>query len=226
MAVPLDPLLSACCYLATLPSHPRPHPARTAGVLVYTTLNHIKYCLPNGDHGIIRTLEVPVYLTRVSGTTVYCLDREAKPRQLSIDPSEYQFKLALAARKYDAVLAMIRNSQLCGQAIIAYLQEKGYPEVALHFVRDERIRFSLAVECGNIEVALQSAQELDDKDTWYRLGVEALRQGNHQIVEFSYQKTKNYEREQAGWLLMVGAGWGGGGGGGAHLAVCSMCPCR
>lgn len=44
------------------------------------------------------------------------------------------------------------------QAIIAYLQEKGYPEVALHFVRDERIRFNLALECGNIEVALQSAQ--------------------------------------------------------------------
>ena len=37
-------------------------------------------------------------------------------------------------------------------------------------------------------------QELDDKDTWHRLGVEALRQGNHQIVEFSYQKTKNFER--------------------------------
>ncbi|KAL4859696.1 Coatomer subunit alpha-3 [Chlorella vulgaris] len=164
------------------------------GVLVYTTLNHVKYCLPNGDHGIIRTLEVPVYLTRVVGTTVFCLDREAKPRQIQIDPSEYMFKLALSHRKYDAVLAMIRNNQLCGQAIIAYLQEKGYPEVALHFVRDERIRFNLAIECGNIEVALQSAQELDDKDTWYRLGVEALRQGNHQIVEFSYQKTKNYER--------------------------------
>ncbi len=37
-------------------------------------------------------------------------------------------------------------------------------------------------------------QELDDKDTWHRLGVEALRQGNHQIVEFSYHKTKNFER--------------------------------
>ena len=36
-----------------------------AGVLVYTTLNHLKYCLPNGDHGIIRTLDVPVYLTKV-----------------------------------------------------------------------------------------------------------------------------------------------------------------
>jgi len=30
--------------------------------------------------------------------------------------------------------------------------------VALHFVKDERTRFNLAVECGNIEVALQSAQ--------------------------------------------------------------------
>ena len=35
------------------------------GVLVYTTLNHIKYCLPNGDSGIIRTLDVPVYITKV-----------------------------------------------------------------------------------------------------------------------------------------------------------------
>ena len=44
------------------------------------------------------------------------------PRRAQIDTSEYTFKLALAERKYDAVLAMIRNNQLCGQAIIAYLQ--------------------------------------------------------------------------------------------------------
>ena len=60
--------------------------------------------------------------------------------------------------------------------------------------QDENTRFNRALECGNIEVALASAQELDDKDTWHRLGVEALRQGNHQIVEFAYQKTKNFER--------------------------------
>ena len=165
-----------------------------AGVLVYTTLNHIKYCLPSGDAGVVRTLESPVYLTRVHSGTVFCLDREAKPRALQIDTSEYMFKLALNEKRYDTVIGMIRAGHLCGQAIIAYLQEKGYPEVALHFVRDERMRFNLAVECGNIEVALQSAQELDDRDTWCRLGVEALRQGNHQIVEFSYQKTKNFER--------------------------------
>lgn len=50
------------------------------------------------------------------------------------------------------VLHMVRNSKLVGQSIIAYLQKKGYPEVALHFVKDEKTRFSLALECGNIEV--------------------------------------------------------------------------
>jgi|TARA_B110000238_G_scaffold67658_1_gene74157 coatomer protein complex subunit alpha (xenin) len=64
----------------------------------------------------------------------------------------------------------------------------------LPYTQDERTRFNLALECGNIEVALSSAQTLDDKDTWHKLGVEALRQGNHQIVEFAYQKTKNFER--------------------------------
>eukprot|EP00891_Asterochloris_glomerata_P008996 jgi/Astpho2/8996/fgenesh1_pm.00133_%23_27_t len=164
------------------------------GVLVYTTLNHIKYCLPNGDSGIIRTLDVPVYITRVAGNMLYCLDREGKVRQIQVDLTEYIFKLALLQKKFDQVLKMVKGNQLCGQSIISYLQTKGFPEVALHFVRDERTRFNLAIECGNIEVALQAAQELDDKDTWHRLGVEALRQGNHQIVEFSYQKTKNFER--------------------------------
>lgn len=75
-----------------------------------------------------------------------------------VDTTEYKFKLALLQRKFDTVLAMIKGAGLTGQSIIAYLQQKGFPEVALHFVRDERTRFNLALECGNIEVALQSAQ--------------------------------------------------------------------
>ncbi len=77
---------------------------------------------------------------------------------MQVDTTEYVFKLALLQRKFDQVLAMIKGSQLCGQSIIAYLQAKGFPEVALHFVQDERTRFMLAIECGNIEVALRSAQ--------------------------------------------------------------------
>ncbi|XP_031557525.1 coatomer subunit alpha-like isoform X1 [Actinia tenebrosa] len=165
-----------------------------SGVFVYTTSNHIKYALTNGDHGIIRTLDLPIYITRVKGSSVYCLDRECKTRVLGIDPTEFKFKLALIHRKYDEVLHMVRNAKLVGQSIISYLQKKGYPEVALHFVKDEKTRFGLALECGNIEVALDAAKALDDKACWERLGAAALRQGNHQVVEMAYQRTKNFDK--------------------------------
>ncbi|KAJ1435979.1 WD40/YVTN repeat-like-containing domain superfamily [Sesbania bispinosa] len=165
-----------------------------SGVFIYTTLNHIKYCLPNGDSGIIKTLDVPIYIAKVSGNILFCLDRDGKSRAITIDATEYIFKLSLLKKRYDHVMNMIRNSQLCGQAVIAYLQQKGFPEVALHFVKDERIRFNLALESGNIQIAVASATAIDEKDHWYRLGVEALRQGNAGIVEYAYQRTKNFER--------------------------------
>jgi len=164
------------------------------GVFIYTTLNHIKYCLPNGDSGIIRTLDVPIYITRVIGNNIFCIDRDGKNKVVTVDASEYIFKLALFRKRYDHVMSMIKNSQLCGQAVISYLQQKGFPEVALHFVKDEKTRFNLALESGNIQIAVASAKELDDKDHWYRLGIEALRQGNVGIVEYAYQRTKNFDR--------------------------------
>ena len=47
---------------------------------------------------------------------------------------------------------MVRHAKLVGQALISYLEKKDYPEVALHFVKDERTKFGLAIDCGNIEV--------------------------------------------------------------------------
>lgn len=65
--------------------------------------------------------------------------------------------------------------------------------MALHFVEDQQTRFNLALEYGHIEEAMTAAQELDDRSCWNRLGLEALRQGNQQIVEMVYQKTKNMD---------------------------------
>ena len=163
-------------------------------VFIYTTSNHIKYAINNGDHGIIRTLDLPIYVTRIKGDQVYCLDRECKPRILRIDSTEFKFKLSLINRKYEEVLHMVRSANLVGQSIIAYLQQKGYPEVALHFVKDEKTRFSLALECANIEIALEAARILDQKLCWESLAQTALLQGNHQVVEMCYQRTKNFEK--------------------------------
>ncbi|RCN35209.1 coatomer alpha subunit [Ancylostoma caninum] len=89
---------------------------------------------------------------------------------------------------------MVKNSTLVGQSIISYLEKKGYPEIALHFVKDERTRFGLALECGNLDVALEAAKVCDDKAVWEALGEAALIQGNHQVVEMAYQRTKNFEK--------------------------------
>ena len=70
-----------------------------------------------------------MYLTRVKGRTVHCLDRTAHPRTITIDPTEYRFKLALLRNNYEEMLHIIRTSNLLGQSIIAYLQQKGFPEV-------------------------------------------------------------------------------------------------
>ncbi|KAK7426301.1 hypothetical protein QQZ08_007202 [Neonectria magnoliae] len=165
-----------------------------AGVLLYSTLNHVKYTLLNGDNGIVRTLDQTVYLVRVKGRNVYCLDRAAKPRILQIDPTEYRFKLALVKRNYEEMLHIIQNSSLVGQSIISYLQKKGYPEIALQFVQDPTTRFDLAVECGNLDVAVEMAKELDKPKFWSRLSGEALAHGNHQVVEMSYQKLKQLDK--------------------------------
>ncbi|KAK0610517.1 coatomer WD associated region-domain-containing protein [Bombardia bombarda] len=165
-----------------------------AGVLLYSTLNHIKYTLLNGDNGIVRTLDQTVYLVRVKGRNVYCLDRSAKPKVLHIDPTEYRFKLALVKRNYEEMLNIIQTSSLVGQSIISYLQKKGYPEIALQFVQDPTTRFELAIECGNLEVAVEMAKQLDRPKLWSRLSTEALAHGNHSVVEMAYQKLKHFDK--------------------------------
>lgn len=164
------------------------------GVLLYSTLNHVKYTLDNGDNGIVRTLDQTVYLVRVKGRNLYCLDRAAKTRILTIDPTEYRFKMSLVKRNYEEMLHLIRTSSLVGQSIIAYLQKKGYPEIALQFVQDPTTRFELAIECGNLEVGQEMAKQLDKPKLWSRLASEALAHGNHSIVELCYQKLKQFDK--------------------------------
>lgn len=171
-------------------------------IFVYTTLNHVKYCLATGDTGTIRTLDTPIYAQMIMKDQLFCLDREARAKVVSIDTTEARFKLALVKKKYGQVMHMVKHGRLCGRAIVAYLQSKGFPEVALHFVRDPKTRFRLALACGNIDAAIECALTLEKqsegkeggREFWGQLGSEALRQGNHQVVEMSYQRTKDFDR--------------------------------
>lgn len=164
------------------------------GVLLYSTLNHLKYSLLNGDHGILKTLENTVYLIKIKDNLVYVLTRNGTIEIIEIDPTEYRFKRALLNKNFNEVLRLIKTSNLVGQNIIGYLQQKGYSEIALQFVQDPQTRFGLAIECGNLNVALEQANELKKPAVWRILGEEALDQGNHEIAELAYQKQSQFDK--------------------------------
>ncbi|KAF5286778.1 hypothetical protein FQR65_LT12448 [Abscondita terminalis] len=85
--------------------------------------------------------------------------------------------------------------RLVGQAVIFYLQQKGYPEVCFTLCqKTTKTRFALALECGNIDVALDAAKALNDRMCWFQLADAALMHGNHQIVEMCYQRTKSFDK--------------------------------
>jgi coatomer protein complex subunit alpha (xenin) len=63
----------------------------------------------------------------------------------------------------------------------------------MNLVTDPRARFSLAIDSGNLEVAYKTCNELKERELYRRLAEEALRQGNHQLVDMALQQTRSYE---------------------------------
>ena len=48
---------------------------------------------------------------------------------------------------------------------------------------------------------METAKELDRPKLWTRLGSEALKQGNHQVVEMAYQKLRSFDKLSFLYLL-------------------------
>lgn len=165
-----------------------------SGVLLYCTLNHIKYTLLNGDNGIIKTLKETLYIAKVAGNKVYCLNRQGQVEIVEIDPTEYHFKRSLVNKNFAEVLRIIKTSNLVGQNIIAYIQKKGYSEIALQFVQDPETRFELALECSDLGIAEHEAGKLESNKIWQKLADEALLQGSVDIVERAYQRLELFDK--------------------------------
>jgi len=120
-----------------------------SGVFFYATSSHLKYALitslsrdsmskgamdsSSAEVGVVMSLERPIWLVKVitqgDFSGVFYFDSEMRLGTFKVDNAEYEFKLALDRRDYGRVFDMIRHNRLLGQAIIAYLRRKGYPEV-------------------------------------------------------------------------------------------------
>lgn len=160
-------------------------------IFYYTNSFHLKYLLPQGDFGIICTTSTPLYLVRVRGDLVHVLDRSSSVLVLGIDPTECHFKLALQKGNSEQIEHLIANSNLVGQAIIAYLREKGHASIALQFVKDPSSRFDLALECANLDVSWDAAESLKSPAIWNKLADEAIQMGQVEKALLAYQKASN-----------------------------------
>ena len=70
-------------------------------------------------------------------------------------------KLYLIKERYSDVMNTIRKSHVWSVDFSIFNRER-VSQVALYFVKDEKTRFNLALECGDIQVATESAKAVDE----------------------------------------------------------------
>ncbi|KIJ17511.1 hypothetical protein PAXINDRAFT_48586, partial [Paxillus involutus ATCC 200175] len=93
-------------------------------------------------------------LSHMQGVRAHCLDRSARPRTITFDPTEYQFKCVLLRNNYEGRLHIICTSTFIEQIIIVYFQQKGFQVYCTSLAPDKNTHFDLVTECGNLNVVL------------------------------------------------------------------------
>lgn len=164
------------------------------GYFIYSTKTHVKYLLPTGDSGIIRSISERLCIVAVREKHVFCLDDELAIRRVDVDFTECRFKTALAEGNMAKVSAILKYAKLCSDSIIDYLEQHGHPEIALCFVEDPAVKFKLAIEAGDLKTAVDAAVKVDDPATWDRLVDEAMRHGRFSVAEVALKKSGNLEK--------------------------------
>jgi len=161
---------------------------------IYSTHYHLKYIMGEDSTGIIATLPQPYYLICIAGTTFYYVDRQGNIGNMKVDMSEYQYKLNVKKGRVAEISRQLSKGEVVGSLAIKYLEQKGLPELALTYEKDEKSKFKLAIASGNLEAALVAAMEMKRKDYFSSLADEAIKQGNIQIAEMCYQKMLAFDK--------------------------------
>lgn len=167
------------------------------GICIYNTSYQIKYIQQNGTNGILCTQKECIYMISINDNTIWFFDRNQRLGKLNINTIEQNFKWYLYKKDRKQVINMQNSQKLLGQSMIRYLQQNGYPEIALYYVKDIYIRFNLAQQCGNQLIAKNCAIEQSEKNKdisknmiWELLGKESQRQGQFDIAERCYIELK------------------------------------
>jgi coatomer subunit alpha len=140
--------------------------------------------MKDGTTGIIMSIQVPVYLFYIPRDKICFFHRNGEVATQNVNFAEYRFKLALSKRKFKEVDSLLNSGDIPGSAPLNYLQQKGFPEVALKFENNHNTRFKLALASRNVEEAMYAALQLKEKPAFLQLARESILQGNYQVGKF------------------------------------------
>lgn len=147
-------------------------------VFIYSTYNHFKYVLPNGDKGILKSVKDIHYPVGLGDNTLFSFDIDNTLHKIAVGKDECLFKLALSQNDIKTVKQFVKTAKKNeGSAMVAYLHKKNYPAVALSMTNDNKCKFQLALKSGNLQSAYESAVALKSPENFEKLAEEALLQG-------------------------------------------------
>lgn len=163
-----------------------------SGALLFTTTNQLRYLLREGEEGVVCSLDQVLYLTHAAENQVTLLDRNCDVCFMDIKSCEYQFKAAVFRGDEDEINRLACSGDMVGESMLKFLKEVGRADIAVFFVKDPFVRFSLAVELHDLDLAVDSAHQLDSKDHWNKVAEMAMLSGKLTVGETAYQKAKNF----------------------------------
>ncbi|CAD8067026.1 unnamed protein product [Paramecium sonneborni] len=176
--------------------------SRTQNIIIYSTKVHIKYLLINGDSGIFGTMESVPYIIQLQQPIdkqsekykLFYMNNVGKLLTMNIDCSEMLFKQALIDKNIMFIQNFLKTRKKMGDLITSYLQQKGYSMLAYQLVDDKRAKFQLALASNNLELSYRTCDDLKVPICYQQLSEEAMRQGNHNIVEVCQQKLRSSQQ--------------------------------
>ncbi|KAJ6227520.1 coatomer subunit alpha [Anaeramoeba flamelloides] len=161
--------------------------------IFYTTKSQLKYLLLNGESGTVKTLEnSPCFIGKIHNNNIIYFDQNQKMYVTKIKSNDYLLKIALEEKKTGQINKLMKETKFPGHSMARYLKNKGYPNIALPLVKDPKIKFDLAILSNDLEVAFSLAKRLDNEIYWKRLATVAMKNGNIDLVEKCYQRSKDF----------------------------------
>jgi len=194
-------------------------------VLLYTTRTHLHYLVPtSGEIGVVRTFGQPVTLLSAhpapnfSTLSVLYIPRyptenaqqedvttpqmQVPIRALTFNASELLVKAYTQAGRSDSVTKVLASGHLFGKAILNFLRCSNSPELAIMFVNDPVLKFNFALEAGDLAVAQQCAEQLNQTPVWAALAERMLMYGHFEGAAACFARAGDFNRLAFLYLVM------------------------